>query len=218
MNSDNEIPGRKFVPPTEALIHTVEPTTTTSTKPVAVEPIRHSRQRSNSIEALTALTSPHMSSTSSLRTEDYGITSQPSNREHGAAKTDESGYEPFPSFDSWAPRPRFSLTRSLSLRPPQANAGQGRTRLFRSLSIAGPSPAAKKTPAQNLESEADRIAWIGEALSRTHLCLWPGPWRRRPSGEYVCPCGEHSVEADNPRLKRLEDKMQRVIQGNVARM
>lgn len=219
MPSDTEKSGGKLVIPTEALIHAVEPTTTTSTKPAAADPGRHSRKRSNSREALSALAVPSMSSQASLKTKDDGFASQAQKSQHTITKTDISSYEAFPSFDSWAPRPRFSLARSFSLRSPLGwqltQNGQGRPRVFRSWTSAGPDPARREAPP--LESETERAVWMGERLSRTQICLWAGPWRRTSSGEFICPCGEHRLAPDSPRIKSLEDKMRGIMQGGVSR-
>lgn len=211
---DTEKPGRKLVLPTEALIPTVEPTTTTTTQPVAFDPRRHSRKRSNSRYALSALTSPTMSTNSSLKKEDYEFPSRPQKAGHDV-KTEVSGYEAFPSFDSWAPRSRFSLTRSLSLRSPLVSQ-PGRRRLFRALTTAGPAPARREAQPLSLDSEAERVVWMGEALSRTQVCLWAGPWRRRSSGEFICPCGEHRLGADSQWVKSLEDKMRGLTRGGAS--
>src|SRR5690554_3393995 len=167
-------PGRDPSLPTETLIHTVEPTTTTTTIPVtATEPTRQSRRRSTSRDTLSALTSPRISLTSPLKADDYGFPSRRQEHEHDATKTELSGYETFPSFDSWSPRPRFSLTRSLSLRPTggsqTARAGQSGVRLQRTMTVDGPSRAGGETtpPLHNLEDETGREAWMGETLART---------------------------------------------------
>lgn len=220
MTSDTEKLGRKLVLPTEALIHTVQPTTTTSTKPVAVDPACHSRKRSNSREALSALTSPTMPPRPSPKLDDHGALSQAQKSELNVAKADSPSYEAFPSFDSWTPRPRFSLTRSFSLRSPlgwqSTQDGQGRPRVLRSWTNAGPIPTTRE--AHPLENEEERTAWVGERLSRTQICLWVGPWRRTSSGEFICPCGEHRLAADSPRINSLEDKMRGILQGGVPRM
>ncbi|MBE3049960.1 hypothetical protein IMZ48_47165 [Candidatus Bathyarchaeota archaeon] len=221
--SDTEKPGRKSTLPTEALIHTVEPTTTTTTKPVAYDPRRHSRERSNSRDALSALTrSPSMSSSSSLKAVDYSFPfpSRPQTAEHDTPKTDESGYEAFPSFESWTPPSRFSLTRSLSLRTLGSQTAQaaqaGRRRMFRALTTTGPPTRGEAQP-RSLGSEAERVAWMGEELSRTQVCLWAGPWRRMSSGDFTCPCGEHSLRADSAWAKSLEDRMRGLIRGGASK-
>lgn len=218
MPSDIDKPGRDLVLPTEALIHTAEPTTTTSTNSVAADPSRQSRKRANSQAALSALTSPPMPSNSSVRSADYGFPPPRQDQEHYTAKTDIAEYEAFPSFDSWSPRPRFSLTRSLSLRSPSASqpAAPGRGQLFRTLTC-GPGSALREDQPRGLESEAERAAWMGEALSSTQVCLWAGTWRRRSSGEFICPCGEHRAGADSPWVRSLEVKMRERVRGGAPR-
>lgn len=215
MPSDTDKPGRNLVLPTEALIRNAEPTTTTSTDPVAADPGRHSRKKAASRAALSALTSPPMTPSSSARSEDYGFPPPHQGQEHYATMTDTSGYEAFPSFDSWSPRPRFSLTRSLSLRSAHDSqqAEPKRGQLFRTLTCGGPGSALREAQPQGLESEAEKAAWMGEALSRTQACLWAGPWRRRSSGDFVCPCGEHRVGADSPWVRSLEMKMRERVRG-----
>lgn len=219
MPSDTDKPGRDLVLPTEALIHNAEPTTTTSTNSVAADPGHRPRKRSSSRASLSALTSPPMTSNSSVRSEDYGFTSPRHVQEHHTTKTDVSGYEAFPSFDSWSPRPKFSLTRSLSWRSAGASqqAGSGRGQLFRTLTCSGPGAALREAQPRGSESEAERAAWIGEALSRTQVCLWAGAWRRRSCGEFICPCGEHRVDADSPWVRSLELRMREGVRGGTPR-
>lgn len=215
---EDRIPGP--VLPTAAMIGGAEATTTTSTESVASHqptsrPGQMSHQRTRSKNVVTAFANlsvaPAAPVDCALREQQQKTPAQDRSTEGSVSLG--SSYEAFPSFDSYPSRSRFSLTRSLSLgRGPKASplkqSGTEATEPRRSLLFRtwtgtpppGPAKTASVRERNPLEVTAEKDARIGGTLSKTHICLWAGPWRRKPSGEFVCPCGDHEVRSDEASL------------------
>ena len=214
--------------PTSALIASAEAITTTSTEPVVLHQhttrpnnTSHKRTRSKDVRTAHAKPSVVLSASASspvLALEDASARYEQPQVTEGIERstTPVSSYEAFPSFDSYPSKSRFSLTRSLSLgratKTPKSSPIQVEPRkslLFRSWTgLPKPSPAkADAVQVQDaLDVAAENDALMGEALSKTRICLWAGPWRRRPSGEFVCPCGEHELTGEEASVLASDEE------------